>query len=151
MGVPCRYDGSAEEVPDIKQLLKNYTLVPFCPEALAGLVTPRPPAEIWGGDGVQVLAGTARVRNQNGQDVTAEFLQGARLTLELAELHQPVLVVAKTKSPSCGSGQVYDGSFRGKLIAGDGVTVALLRQGGFAVCSEMDLLIGENKFWEENK
>ena len=140
MGTPCRYDGTANEVPGLMEMLKNYQAVSFCPETLAGLAVPLPPAEIRGGDGVQVLAGTAQVRNQMGQDLTAEFLKGARLALELARLHKPVMVLAKAKSPSCGVGRIYDGNFHGKLIRGDGVTVALLRQAGFAVFSEEDFM-----------
>jgi uncharacterized protein YbbK (DUF523 family) len=150
LGVKCRYDGTAKEVPHLKELLKGYRLVPFCPETLGGLVIPRLPAEIQGGDGAHVLAGVAYVRNQSGQDLTAEFVQGARMTLAMAELHQPGIVVAKAKSPSCGSGQIYDGSFTGKLNTGDGVTTALLCQAGFIVCSETDLASHPNQILGEN-
>lgn len=146
LGVKCRYDGTAKDVPYIKELLQDCRLIPFCPETLGGLTIPRLPAEIRGGDGARVLAGTARVWNKNGQDVTAEFIQGARMTLALAELHRPDRVVTKAKSPSCGAGQIYDGSFTGKLIKGDGVTIALLRQAGFGVCTE----VTRTRFWEEN-
>lgn len=150
LGEKCRYDGTAKEVPHLKELLKDCRLVPFCPEKLGGLDTPRLPAEIQGGDGTGILAGAAYVRNQSGQDLTAEFLRGAQMTLAMAELHRPCIVVAKSKSPSCGSGWIYDGSFTGLLKTGDGVTTALLRQAGFVVCSETDLLSRPNQILGEN-
>jgi uncharacterized protein YbbK (DUF523 family) len=140
LGINCRYDGTAKEAPELKKLLADYRLIPFCPETLGGLTVPRLPSEIQCGDGGQVLSGSARVRDRNGRDLTAEFIAGARMTLALAELHHPMLVVAKAKSPSCGAGQIYDGSFTGKLQHGDGVTIAMLRQAGYTVCSEKDFL-----------
>jgi uncharacterized protein YbbK (DUF523 family) len=148
LGEKCRYDGTAKDIPHLRELLESYRLVPFCPETLGGLSIPRLPAEIQGGDGEQVLNGAAQVTNQNGQDLTVYFLQGAHMTLEMAERHQPVLVVAKAKSPSCGVGQIYNGSFSGKLKVGDGVTVALLRKAGFTVCSETDLMANPNQILE---
>lgn len=150
LGIPCRYDGTAKEVPGLKEQLDDYRLIPFCPETLGGLTIPRFPAEIEDGDGSQVLSGTAQVRNQNGEDVTAEFIQGARMTLAMAKLNQPSMIVAKAKSPSCGTGQIYDGSFTGKLKNGDGVTGALLRQNGFRVYSEVDLLMNPGQILEKN-
>lgn len=139
MGVECRYDGRGKEAPGVLKMLEGYRLVPFCPEAAGGLRAPRPPAEIREGDGAAVLAGKARVLNREGRDCTAEFIRGAEAVLETAREVKPWLVVLKAKSPSCGVGLIYDGSFSGQLKAGDGVTAALLRAHGLQVCSELDL------------
>ena len=141
LGDKCRYDGTGKEVPGLKELLKDWRLIPFCPETLGGLIIPRLPAEIRGGAGAQVLSGEALVLDQSGQDLTAEFIRGAQMTLAMAERYQPDVVVVKAKSPSCGAGQIYDGGFTGKLKDGDGVTVALLRQAGFAVYTESEFLV----------
>jgi len=152
LGLNCRYDGTAKETPELNVLLQDYRVVPFCPELFGGLIAPRLPAEIRTGDGAGVLYGMARVQNQNGQDLTPEFIRGAQATLALVKLNQPCLIVAKANSPSCGAGKIYDGSFTGGLKNGDGVTTALLRQAGFAVYTETDLLsnpaqiLGKNKY-----
>lgn len=151
LGINCRYDGTAKETPGLKALLQDFRVVPFCPELLGGLIAPRPPAEIRAGDGAGVLSGLARVYNQNGQDLTTEFIRGARATLDLVKLNQPCLVVAKANSPSCGAGKIYDGSFTGRLKNGDGVTTALLRQAGFMVYSETDLLTNPEQILTKNK
>jgi uncharacterized protein YbbK (DUF523 family) len=139
LGVKCRYDGGAKVLPDLREKLKNCTIIAFCPELSGGLVAPRPPAEIAGGDGAAVLAGQARVKNQEGLDVTPEFVQGAEKILEKARIEHPKFLLFKANSPSCGAGQIYDGSFTGKFRPGDGVTVALLRQNGFTnIFTELD-------------
>jgi Uncharacterized conserved protein len=140
LGIKCRFDGTARENPELLSALKGYQLVPFCPEASAGLTIPRLPVEIQDGDGSAVLSGTARVVNQAGCDCTMELKKGACKVLAMAEKLQPDFVVLKAKSPSCGVGRIYDGSFSGKLKDGDGVTTALLRHAGVAVYSESDIL-----------
>jgi uncharacterized protein YbbK (DUF523 family) len=126
-------------MPECLRILEGCEIVPFCPETSGGLAAPRSPAEIWGGDGVAVLAGTAPVRNREGQEYTREFIRGAETVLGLANEMKPVLVVLKAKSPSCGVGWIYDGNFSGTLREGDGVTTALLRQNSFQVCTELEL------------
>ncbi len=128
LGVNCRYDGGSKTVAGLVDKLAGYEVIPFCPEVLGKLPTPRPPAEINAGNGAEVLAGQARVINRAGLDVTAEFCHGATKVLELAEKHQPRWILLKAKSPSCGVNQIYDGTFSGALRPGDGVAVALLRQ-----------------------
>lgn len=108
-------------------------VVSFCPEVAGGLSTPRRPAELVGGDGHDVLDGTARVVEDTGRDVTAEFVDGARRALAAAQHAGATEALLMPRSPSCGRGEVYDGSFGGELVPGDGVTAALLERNGIAV------------------
>ncbi|MBT7122039.1 MAG: DUF523 domain-containing protein, partial [Clostridia bacterium] len=108
-------------------------VIPVCPELLAGYTTPRNPCEITLGQGSDVLSGKATVVDIDGIDQTAEFIKGAELTLELAQSHNAKRAYLKSQSPSCGCGEIYDGSFSGDLRQGDGVTTALLKQNGIKV------------------
>ena len=138
LGVRCRYDGGhSRDVAVIKQheTEPSISIISICPEELGGLSTPRPPAEIVGGDGADVLAGTAKVITAAGEDVTDAYLRGAHQTLGIAQSHGATRVILKARSPSCGCGNIYDGTFSGTLKAGDGVTAALLKQHGIAVIS----------------
>ncbi|MEV4436561.1 DUF523 domain-containing protein [Streptomyces sp. NPDC049585] len=132
-GVPCRFDGKHKASPEVEDFVAGRTVVPFCPEVAGGLVTPRRPAELVGGDGYDVLDGTARVVEDTGRDVTAEFLDGARRALAAARNGGCTEALLMPRSPSCGRGAVYDGSFAGRLVPGDGVTAALLQRNGIAV------------------
>ena len=109
-------------------MAERHTLVPVCPEQLGGLPTPRPPAERRGG----------RVVTQSG-DVTEQYLRGAEETLKLCKLLGCEAAVLKERSPSCGRGQVYDGTFSGTLTAGDGVTAELLAAHGILVYGESQI------------
>jgi uncharacterized protein YbbK (DUF523 family) len=128
LGVPCRYDGTATTDARILSLAQTYHLIPVCPEQLGGLPTPRPPAE----------RHDARVVTRDERDFTAAFVRGAEETLRLAKLFSCRIAILKANSPSCGSGQIYDGCFCGRLIPGDGMTAALLKQEGLTVLSEKD-------------
>ena len=128
LGTPCRYDGAGRPDARILSLAATRRLIPVCPEQLGGLATPRPPAERVG----------ERVSTGGGADVTAAFQRGAEETLRLARLFGCKTAILKSRSPSCGSGQIYDGTFTGTLVSGEGVTTALLRQNGLIVCSEED-------------
>jgi len=121
------------------ELSKIETLIPVCPEQLGGLSTPRAPQEIQGGTGEDVLDGKCRVLNKNGEDVTEQFIKGAEETLKIACQLNIKGFIAKSESPSCGCGQIYDGTFSGKLMGGDGVTTALLRRNGIRIIPEEDL------------
>ncbi|MEV8065906.1 DUF523 domain-containing protein [Streptomyces sp. NPDC085995] len=132
-GVPCRFDGRHKATPESAEAVAGRTVVPFCPEVAGGLPTPRRPAELVGGDGQDVLDGTARVVDDTGRDVTAEFLAGARRALEAARRTGCTEALLMPRSPSCGRGEVYDGSFTGALTRGDGVTAALLERHGITV------------------
>lgn len=113
--------------------------LPVCPEALGGLVAPRPPAEINGGAGPEVLAGTAKVKNREGEDVTAAFIKGSEQVKNLIGEQKITAAILKENSPSCGVKAVYDGSFSGQKIKGQGVTAAVLAAAGVALYSECDL------------
>ncbi|MQB00819.1 MAG: DUF523 domain-containing protein [Actinobacteria bacterium] len=138
-GCECRFDGSSNLVRTVVDLAEKGRAVLVCPEEDGGLPTPRPPAEIVGGDGHDVLAGRANVVTQSGVDVTDVYLAGARVALERAQGAGARRAILKSRSPSCGSGALYDGTFTRTLRAGDGVTAALLRENGIEVLTEADL------------
>lgn len=135
-GIHCRYDQNHSRVKSIQEMVEKGEAVPVCPEQLGGLSTPRNPAEIVGGDGVDVLAGKARVVDSQGNDVTEQYLQGAYQTLKIAELIGAKEAILKEKSPSCGSCLIYNGKFQGIKKFGQGVTTALLRKNCIKVRSE---------------
>jgi uncharacterized protein YbbK (DUF523 family) len=138
VGIPCQYDGDSCPNDQVLDLATQGGVLPFCPEVAGGLPTPRPPAEVQGGDGGDVLEGRARVVNIEGKDVTAEFLAGARKALRVARRWGIKEAILKARSPSCGLGRIYDGSFSGRLVEGNGVTVALLKREGIVVRSEKE-------------
>ena len=133
LGIPCRYDGNSRpaDAETLRILKSRYTLIPVCPEQLGGLPTPRVPSEI------QPETGT--VLNRAGTDVTQEYGRGAENALSAAEASGARIALLKARSPSCGSGIVYDGSFSGSFRTGDGVTAALLKKHGIRVYSEEDM------------
>ena len=128
LGACCRYDGASKAHPLAGALAERHTLVPVCPEQLGGLPTPRPPAERRGD----------RVLTQRG-DVTEQYRRGAAETLKLCKLLGCEAAVLKERSPSCGRGQVYDGTFSGALTAGNGVTAELLSAHGIPVYGESQI------------
>lgn len=136
VGCRCRYDQGAKPYDPVIALVREGKALPVCPEQMGGLPTPRLPAEIVGGDGDDVLDGRARVVNAAGEDVTDQFLAGAREALRMAEAAGAKAAVLKERSPSCGSAAIYDGTFQGAVRPGQGVTAALLRRHGIAVFSE---------------
>lgn len=140
LGHRVRYDGGAHGPFDqLGVWLAEGRVVALCPEVAGGLPTPRPPAEIPGGQGVQVLEGTARVLTEAGEDVSAAFVEGAQQALTLVQQHGIRLAVLKARSPSCGNRETYDGTFSGHKVAGEGVTAALLRRAGVQVFNEHEL------------
>lgn len=136
VGHPVRYDGRSKTNVIFAELVAKRKAIHACPEMLGGLTVPRAPAEIVGGDGDDCLDGRARVITTDGTDVTAEFIAGAKQTLQYCKDYNVSTVVLKANSPSCGSNQIYDGSFSGQLKAGNGVTAALLRRHDIHVMSE---------------
>lgn len=143
-GYNCKYNGENNFYPVFKELLEKGYFFPVCPEEFGGLPTPRPQAEIKGGTGTDVLKGQAKVVNKRGEDVSDFFIKGAYLTLEKALEKGAVYAILKSRSPSCGSGKIYDGSFNSVLRDGDGVTAALLKQHGIKVITEEEYLKGDN-------
>ncbi len=117
-------------------MLKQGKAVLVCPEQLGGLPTPRPPAEIVGGNGADVLDGKAKVMTNDHTDVTAEFVRGAEQTLKIAQSVSAKYAVLKESSPSCGSSLIYNGTYTKTKQPGFGVTAALLRRHGIEVYSE---------------
>jgi uncharacterized protein YbbK (DUF523 family) len=135
LGVACNHEGRGSWRSVVDDLARRYRLVPVCPEVLGGLTTPRPAAEISGGDGADVLAGRAQVVNAGG-DVSAAYRRGAEAAVQVARAAGASRAVLKARSPSCGSGQIYDGTFSRRLVEGQGVTAAALRAAGVEVCSD---------------
>lgn len=140
LGHLVRYDGGGHGPFDqLQQWQEEGRIVPLCPEVAGGLPTPRPPAEIPGGQGGQVLYGERRVLTIQGDDVSRAFIAGAEIALQLVAEHGLRIAVLKARSPSCGNLQTYDGNFSGTLIAGEGVTAAALRRAGVQVFNEYQL------------
>lgn len=138
-GLATTHDGRAKPHPQVLELVRQGRAILVCPEQLGGLPTPRPEAEIAAGDGEAVLDGSALVRDIDGNDVTGNYLRGAREALRAARLAGATKAILKARSPSCGKDRVYDGSFSGTLKEGTGVTAALFRREGIEVLSEEDL------------
>lgn len=130
IGVNCRYDGGNCFRKETERLKEEYNLIPFCPEEMAGLGTPRPRAEFHHGDGKETLKGTNKIIDENNKDVTDNFILGSRKVLELAKKHKPLKIILKEKSPSCGVNIIKR---KGESHKGIGVTTALLEQNGFIV------------------
>lgn len=129
LGVNCRYDGRNKRNEKVMELSKREKLVPVCPEELGGLGTPRETSERRG----------RKVFTKSGKDVTENFLRGANAALDIARKNGIKDAIMKQKSPSCGCGQIYDGTFSGKLTEGDGVTTELLKANGIKVITGEDL------------
>ena len=126
LGLCCRYDGKSKSNDRVLALAEKHELIPVCPEQLGGLPTPRPPAEIQEG----------RVINCLGQDVTAQYEKGAAEALRLYDLLHCDCALLKARSPSCGAEQVYDGTFSGTLIPGQGIAAQMLSRYQITVLSE---------------
>ena len=129
LGVECRYDGGGQAIDRLDALMARYELIPVCPEQLGGLPTPRTPAERREG----------RVVNRDGADVTDAFGRGAIQACRIAALYGAKLALLKARSPSCGRGRIYDGSFTGRLVPGDGVAARALMDAGLEVYTENEI------------
>ena len=130
LGAQCRYDGQCKPpLAELARLQARFDLIPICPEQLGGLATPRPPAERRG----------SRVVTASGLDVTEAYARGAQQVLQLARQFSCRAAILKAKSPACGSGQIYDGSFTRRLVPGWGVAAQLLRENGLLVCDETQI------------
>lgn len=129
LGISCKYSGGHNYTEEVAALRDRFHLIPVCPEQLGGLPTPRFPSEI---SGSQVIA-------RDGTDVTGQFERGARETLRLAQFFGCKCAVLKSRSPSCGSGVIYDGTFSGTKRKGNGITAGLLKENGIQIFSEEEL------------
>lgn len=140
LGHRVRYDGGASgPYGQLARWQDEGRIIALCPEVAGGLPTPRAPAEIPGGQGLDVLNGKAPVMTSEGEDVTAAFMDGAQQALALVNRHGIRIAILKANSPSCGNVQTYDGSFSGVKVEGQGVTAALLAGAGVQVFSELQL------------
>ena len=141
LGNKVRYDSN--DVPTESNLLDEWNsegrLIAFCPEVAGGLSVPRLPAEIRSEDGNAVLDGTAKVFDNQGNDVSENFINGAKKALETAQNNQVKVAILKEKSPSCGSSFIYDGTFASVRKVGQGVTTALLERNGIKVFSDLEI------------
>lgn len=124
-GIKCRYNGKAAASAKIIKLFKKGKVIPLCPEQLAGLPTPRPAVEIV----------KNKILDAKGNDFSKEFIKGAKLALKIALFLGCQKAYLKSKSPSCGAGIIYDGSFQGKLKKGDGIFAKLLKKNKIKVFS----------------
>ena len=129
LGVNCKYNGGNNYQETVIEFLKEKEYISICPEVMGGLTTPRVPCEIVG----------KKVINREGEDCTKEFQKGAMLALELCQKKNVTLAILQARSPSCGSGVIYDGTFTGKKKKGDGVTAKLLKQHGIQVISSDEM------------
>lgn len=129
LGIRCRYDGKTKGNRKVIDLARKEFLIPLCPEQLGGLSTPREPAQRKG----------QRVITESGKDVSKNFKEGARQVLKIAKLYGVKEAILKQRSPSCGCGQIYDGTFSKTIKKGDGVTASLLKKNGIKVTTEEDL------------
>lgn len=129
LGESCRYDGKSKPCERVIALKDTYNLIPICPEVMGGLPTPRVPSEICG----------ERVLMKDDRDVTENYNRGAEIALSIARENACTVAILKEKSPSCGSGLIHNGHFDGGLVAGDGVTAALLKGAGIRVLGESEI------------
>lgn len=126
LGVNCKYNGKNNYIESVENLKEKYNLIPVCSEVFGGLTTPRIPSERLNG----------KVINKEGEDVTLQFVKGSEEVLKLAKFYNVKLAILKEKSPSCGFGKIYDGTFSNTLIDGNGVTAELLIKNGIKVIGE---------------
>jgi uncharacterized protein YbbK (DUF523 family) len=128
-GIKCRYDGKDNSNEKVIDLVKQGLAIPICPEQLGGLPTPRIPAEIC----------KKQVLSKDGIDLTHNFDKGADETMRIAKLINCKKAILKQRSPSCGFGKIYDGTFSGEVITGNGITAILFRENGIKILTEEDL------------
>lgn len=129
IGENCKYNGKNNLNEKVLDYVKGHEVISVCPEVMGGLPTPRVPAEIVNGT----------VTTKDGRNVDMEFRAGAKLALEIAKKKQVDLVILQSRSPSCGPKQIYDGSFSGKKIEGQGVFAKLLMENGFSIIDVEEL------------
>ena len=131
IGINCRYNGTSSKIEAIEKMVVAGKAMPLCPEVLGGLDIPRPGCEIAINND-----STKSVVNENGEDFTLFFKKGAKKTLEIAKILKVETAILKARSPSCGYGKIYDGTFRGKLKEGNGLTADLLSKNNIDIYNE---------------
>ena len=130
LGIKCRYDGGDKRNEKVVEIAKDEKLIPICPEQLGGLSTPREQSEIQSNGTVKTIS---------GKNVTQNFLKGAGEVLKIAKKYGITEAILKQKSPSCGCGKIYNGTFSGKITEGDGITASFLKKNGIKIITEEDL------------
>lgn len=135
LGIDCKYNGKNNKNDKVIELLKDHELIPVCSEIMGGLTTPRTPSEI--------RKNKNEVITKDGKNVTKQYQKGAQETLKIAKLYNCKTAILKEKSPSCGCGKIYDGTFTGTLIDGDGITARLLKEYGIKITGETTIDIIE--------
>lgn len=136
MGSKCRYNGTMSHKNYFSNDF-NQAYIEICPEILAGFKTPRLPCEIVGGSGEDVLLGKAKVMDREGNDITEQMITGAKKALAICLQKKVTVAYLQARSPSCGYGTIYDGSFTSTLITGNGILSALLLQNKIKVINVM--------------
>lgn len=129
LGLNVRYDGGSKFIEKLNELKVKHNLIPVCPEIFGGMTTPREASEILGN----------QVISKSGEDVTVNFLKGAEETLKLAQFYDCEYAILKKNSPSCGYGKIYDGTFTGRLIDGNGIAAELLARNGLKIINESEI------------
>lgn len=129
LGINCRYDGKNKPNKKVLELSKKEILIPVCSEQLGGLATPREAVEIK----------EKKVFTKTGENISESFKKGAREVLKIAKIYGAKEAILKQKSPSCGYGKIYDGTFSGKIIKGNGILADLLKKNKIKIITEEDL------------
>ncbi|KRL37912.1 DUF523 domain-containing protein [Liquorilactobacillus uvarum] len=138
-GFKVRYNGTDAQNMTVRWLVTHGQAITVCPEIMTGFSTPRPSAEIVGGSAGDVLNGKAYVKECNGNDVTAKYIAGAQMVLEIVRRNNVQVAFLKENSPSCGVNNVYTGLFNGQLLHGSGITAHVLKTEGIQVYSDLEL------------
>jgi uncharacterized protein YbbK (DUF523 family) len=139
LGLNAKYVGKSNANALIQKYSSDGKFIPVCPEQLGSLPTPRSPVEIIGGTGQDVLLGRCVAQGHRGEIVTTQFIQGAREVLKIVRIFKVTASILKERSPSCGVNHIYDGSFTHRLMPGQGVTAALLKESNISIYSEEGL------------
>ena len=134
LGMKINYEGKAHPVDELRQLFLSGQAIPICPEVLATMPIPRDRAEI------VMVDGERKVYNEKEEDLTETYALGAQRTMDTARTSGVKIAILKSKSPSCGCGKIYDGTFNSNLVDGDGIATALLKANGIRVITEEDFL-----------
>lgn len=129
LGEPCRYDGKSYPSQEVIDYIKDKQVYPVCPEVLGGLSTPRSSCEIICGE----------VISKQGTNCTLQYMKGANEVLTLAKINNIDIAILKSKSPSCGYGEIYDGSFSSKLVKGNGICAEMLVNNGIKVINSDEI------------
>ncbi len=129
LGENCKYNGSNNYSEKVKDFLNGHDIIPVCPEVLGGLPTPRDPAEIVNGI----------VKHKDGSSVDVQFRKGAEQALDIVIENQAELVILQSRSPSCGVNMIYDGTFSGKVVPGQGIFAKMLKDNNIRVLDIEDI------------